>query len=105
MGKFEGMKLPTSTFVRALTVAALGIGIYAGCEKKETRSPGAEDDGESSNLCTEYDTCDQCIAGQTAKGNSRGSAETECGAAVLGCWTTWDKPITCAGKKHEKPGE
>jgi hypothetical protein len=90
--------------VRALLVAALGIGIYVGCEKQETRSPGAEDDGETSNLCTEYGTCDQCIAGQQAKGNSRGSAETECGAAVLGCWTTWDKPIKCGDKTHdEKP--
>lgn len=96
-----GMKIDATTLVRALTVAALGIGIYAGCEKKETRSPGTDD--ETSNLCTEYDTCDQCIAGQTAKGNSRGTAETECGAAVLGCWTTWDKPITCAGKTHDKP--
>jgi hypothetical protein len=26
------------------------------------------------------------------------------GAAVLGCWTTWDKPIKCGGKAYdEKP--
>ncbi len=81
---------------------ALGVGIAVGCEKKGTSSP---DDGESNNLCTEYATCNDCIAGQQKKGNSEGEAETQCGAAVLGCWTTWDKPIVCGDKTHETKPE
>ena len=98
------MKTSIGTLVRAFTFVACGlaIGSYAGCEKKETRSPGSNESDGSHNLCSEYNTCDQCIAGQQRKGSSKGSAETECGAAVLGCWTTWEKPVTCAGKEHKK---
>jgi hypothetical protein len=80
---------------------AFGFGVVVGCEKKGSNPP---DDG-GSNLCTEYTTCDACIAGQQEKnGVTQGEAETQCGAAVLGCWTTWDKPIVCGGKTHdEKP--
>ncbi|MBC8067101.1 MAG: hypothetical protein IAG13_02110 [Deltaproteobacteria bacterium] len=80
----------------------VGVGVAVGCEKKETSSPG--DDSKSTNLCTDYATCDECIAGQQKTGISEGEAETQCGAAVLGCWTTWDKPIVCGDKTHdEKP--
>jgi hypothetical protein len=86
-----------------LLCALFGLGLALSCEKKEARSPGSDSDG--STLCTKYATCDECIAGeQKEDGISEGEAETECGAAVLGCWTTWDKPISCHGKKHdEKP--
>lgn len=81
---------------------AVGVGFALGCEKSETRSPG--DEATGTNLCTDYPTCDSCITGQEKTGISRGEAETQCGAAVLGCWTTWDKPIVCGDKKHdEKP--
>lgn len=76
------------------------MGVSAGCDK-QTKSP--EEKKESGNLCTKYDTCDECIAGQQAEGSSKGSAETECGAAVAGCWTTWEKPVICDGK--EKKGK
>ncbi len=90
--------------VFALTVLGAGLGLHAACESgKQTRTPGDDQDQQAANLCTEYDTCDACIAGQERKGNSRGAAETECGAAVLGCWTTWDKPITCGGKEQQGP--
>jgi hypothetical protein len=81
---------------------AFGLGLAVGCEKKESRSPG--DDADDSNLCTEYKTCNDCIAGQQKKGSTEGEAETQCGAAVIGCWTTWDKPVHCGGKTYdEKP--
>jgi hypothetical protein len=76
---------------------ALGVGVVLGCEKEESRAPGDE-----GNLCTDYKTCNECIAGQQTKGATEGEAETQCGAAVLGCWTTWDKPIVCGEKKHEE---
>jgi hypothetical protein len=82
-----------------LTSIGLALGVALACEKQETRSPG-----EEGNLCTDYETCNECIAGQQAKGATEGEAETQCGAAVLGCWTTWDKPIVCGEKQHdEKP--
>jgi hypothetical protein len=81
---------------------AFAGGLAAGCEKKAARSPGS--DGDGTNLCTEYKTCNDCIAGLKAGGDTEGEAETQCGAAVLGCWTTWDKPIKCGGKQYdEKP--
>ena len=84
-----------------LLAFALGIGmsVSVGCEKK-TKSP----DDEGGNLCTAYSTCDECIAGQQANGASKGAAQTECGAAVAGCWTTWEKPIVCDGKEHSGKG-
>ena len=80
---------------------AFSVGLALACEKKETNSPDEGDDG--GNLCKDYKTCDECIAGQQTKGATEGEAETQCGAAVIGCWTTWDKPIVCAGKEQEEP--
>lgn len=73
-----------------------------GCEKKKSDSPDGGGGDKGGTLCTEYGTCDECIAGQTAKGKNEGEAETECGAAVAGCWTTWKKPVVCHGKEHSK---
>lgn len=88
--------------MRVFTLVAfalgIGVGVSAGCEKK-TNSPD-----EGGNLCTTYSTCDECIAGQQANGASKGAAQTECGAAVAGCWTTWEKPIVCDGKEHKGKG-
>ena len=102
--------MPTlrKNLLRLSLCCTFGFGILLGCEKEkeETRSPGAEADadGDDSNLCTKYATCNECIAGQQATGATEGEAETQCGAAVLGCWTTWDKPIVCGDKTHdEKP--
>ncbi len=90
---------PNETVVRGFILVAfalgLGVGVSTGCKKKTT-SP--EDGG---NLCTKYSTCDECIAGEQADGASKGEAQTVCGAAVTGCWTTWEKPIVCAGKEHK----
>jgi hypothetical protein len=91
-------KLRNALFGLSL-LCAFGVGVAVGCEKKETSSPD-DDDG---NLCSDYKTCDECIAGQQKKGATEGEAETQCGAAVLGCWTTWDKPITCGGEDQQGP--
>ncbi len=69
-------------------------------EEPQTEEP--QEDQRVSNLCTEYTSCDSCIAGQITKGKTKGEAQTQCGAAVAGCWTTWDKPISCKGKTYEK---
>ena len=71
-----------------------------GCDSGGSQDP----DSGSNNLCTAYATCDECIAGQVAKGNSQGAAETECSLAVTGCWTTWDKPIRCNGSEMKRDG-
>ena len=72
------------------------------CKKSENDSNRPNE--HSHNLCKAYDSCDACIAGQQARGNSKGSAETECGLAVTGCWTTWEKPVVCGEKTyHERP--
>jgi hypothetical protein len=106
------MKLRT-----VLLSLVLGSSLAVACDKdkkEETNAPagdqadageGEGEDDEGGNLCKLYKTCDECIAGQQAKGVSEGAAETECGAAVMGCWTTWDKPIVCNGKEHSKDGE
>jgi hypothetical protein len=91
------MPVVRNPFVLGVAFAA---GLAAACEKQSSRSPGEESDG--TNLCTEYTTCDDCIAGQQRKGASEGEAETQCGAAVTGCWTTWDKPIKCGDETHEQ---
>jgi hypothetical protein len=77
---------------------ALGVGLAAACTKEETRSPGDE-----GNLCTDYGTCNECITGLQTRGSSEGEAQTQCGAAVIGCWTTWDKPVVCGGKTYDGP--
>lgn len=95
------MKTTIQTLARsfALLTLAFSLGVFAGCDK-QTKSSDSPDSGEKKeNLCTDYSTCDECIAGQQAKGKELGAAETECGAAVIGCWTTWEKPITCSGKE------
>jgi hypothetical protein len=82
---------------------ALGLGLVLACEKKAARSPGEHED-QISNLCTKYETCDECIAGERKTGITERAAQTECGAAVLGCWTTWETPIKCGRKtRGEKP--
>lgn len=85
-----------------LFVCALAL---FGCDKDKAESDKPEDK-KGVNLCKDYSTCNECIEGQIARGNSEGEAETQCGAAVTGCWTTWDKPIVCGEKTHdEKPSE
>src|SRR5688572_25737930 len=89
-----------TNLLRMSLCCVFGVGVVLGCEKKETSSP----DDKGTNLCTDYSTCDECIAGQQKTGISVGEAETQCGAAVLGCWTTWNKPIVCGDTTHdEKP--
>ena len=68
----------------------------AGCDS-DTENP----DGQTGNVCKDYSTCNECIAGLQKNGKSEGEAETLCGAAVTGCWVRWDKPIVCNGKTYE----
>jgi hypothetical protein len=90
-------------FAIALT-SALGVGLM-GCDKPSSDSSTNEpkSDDKIANLCTEYVSCHGCIAGQTAKGNTEGEAQTQCALAVTGCWTTWEKPVVCGDKTHEEP--
>ena len=74
---------------------ALCVGMFSGCA---TQSNG----DKKQDLCTAYSTCDECIEGLQAEGKELGAAQTECGAAVIGCWATWEKPVTCAGKEFTK---
>lgn len=77
-----------------------------GCDKSKTQADTSEpaSDSETSNLCETYDSCDGCIAGLQAEGKDEGEAETACAMAVTGCWTTWDKPVTCGDETYdEKP--
>jgi hypothetical protein len=93
-------------------VAALALGVSTSslivCDKGQdqgTQTPsdsGDADDG--GNFCKVYATCDECIDGQIAKGKTEGEAETQCGAAVLGCWATWTKPIVCHGEGYRSDG-
>jgi hypothetical protein len=94
------VKTTAKTILAFAFTTLMGIGLSSGCEKKQTESPESGDDEKAStNLCKEYETCDACIAGQQEKGADEGTAQTECGAAVVGCWTTWEKPITCNGSE------
>lgn len=76
----------------------LGLGLYAGCDDA-SNSP--QINGKT-NVCTDYSTCDECIAGQQDRGHPKAEAETMCGAAVVGCFTRWDKPIRCGGKAMDE---
>lgn len=71
-----------------------------GCRQLDTNDPEA---GRTGNLCADYSSCDECIAGQVARGFKKGAAETQCGAAVTGCWTTWKKPVVCSSAHVDDP--
>jgi len=95
----------------ALIFAAFGTYSVVGGEAAhaEPAMDNASADGEKkkkekkdNTLCSQYDSCNACIAGQQAKGKSEGAAETECGLAVTGCWTTWEKPVVCGEKEHKE---
>jgi len=90
--------MPRMTTRSFLFVCGLAL---LGCDKDKA-STDSPDEGKTGNLCTAYKSCDECIAGQQQKGKTVGEAETQCGAAVTGCWTTWDKPVVCSGKEIEQ---
>ncbi len=97
------MRTNTSLFP-VLAIAALTL---AGCDKSEAdrspRQPGAaESENQVENLCTAYTSCDACIEGEQQQGKTEGEAETVCGLAVTGCWTTWDKPVSCGEDTYEE---
>jgi len=54
------------------------------------------------NLCADFKSCDECIAGLTSEGDSEAGAKAKCGLAVTGCWTTWDKPIRCGDEEYDE---
>lgn len=96
--RLDMLNTMTATFPFLLALSVLGL---LGCEKRDTTPP--RDDGGAANLCSDYSDCNGCIDGQMAKGHSEGEAQTQCGLAVTGCWTTWDKPVVCGGTAYEKP--
>ena len=81
----------------------------ADADDREADKPAADERDEPKadgpvNLCTKYESCDGCIAGQQHEGKTEGEAETQCALAVTGCWATWDKPIRCGEETFdEKP--
>lgn len=87
----------------ALTAVPLSL---AACDKSETNAdtnePAASNSSDVDNLCSKYDSCDACISGEQLDGKDEGEAETVCGLAVTGCWSTWDKPVTCGSKSYEE---
>jgi hypothetical protein len=77
-------------------IAILTLCFMFGCGGADKKSETADSEKESSTLCEEYTSCNDCIAGlQTARGINESQAETECGLASTGCWVTWEKPIKC----------
>jgi hypothetical protein len=66
------------------------------------KDEGSEAESEVTNLCNAYTTCNECIAGQIDDGKSEGEAQTQCGLAVAGCWTTWEKPVVCGEKSYDE---
>ena len=81
----------------ARLLLGLCLSLVGGCDDDASNSPQINDRGKA-NLCRDYNTCDECIAGQQDRGYEKGEAETMCGAAVMGCFTTWEKPIRCGDK-------
>jgi hypothetical protein len=74
----------------------LAFGLWSGCSGASQQSGSAEDEKGSENLCKEYASCNECIAGlQKNRGLDHGKAQTECSMASSGCWTTWEKPVKC----------
>lgn len=95
-------RIPLARPLSLCFAAAMGLGLAA-CDKSQTNTDTSEPD-DTTNLCADYDSCDACISGQQSKGYDEGTAETQCGAAVTGCWTTWDKPVKCGSDTYdEKP--
>ena len=65
----------------------------SGASKQEGTTGGKKG---SENLCKEYKSCKECIAGlMKNRGLDHGKAQTECSLASSGCWVTWEKPIKC----------
>jgi hypothetical protein len=82
-------------------------GALGACNQKQDDSgksatTSRQDDDDDTNLCEAYDSCNACIAGQQKRGKTEGEAETQCGLAVIGCWTTWDKPIVCGEDTYDQ---
>ncbi len=74
----------------------LTLGLLIGCSGASKQSGSAEDEKSSENLCKEYASCNECIAGLKAnRGIDHGKAQTECSLAASGCWATWEKPVKC----------
>ncbi len=100
------MKFRSITLTLGLTLAVAPMACSerqadANTNTPDEKSAESKDDGVE-NLCTKYDSCDACIAGKQAAGADEGTAETQCALAVTGCWTTWDKPITCGAQSFDE---
>ena len=74
----------------------LTLGLLMGCGGSSKESETAESEKSGGTLCTEYKSCNECIAGlQKTRGLDHGQAQSECSMAASGCWTTWEKPVKC----------
>ena len=74
----------------------LTLGLLMGCSGASKDSDTADGKKGSENLCKEYASCNECIAGlQKNRGINEGQAKSECGMAASGCWATWEKPVKC----------
>jgi hypothetical protein len=102
---------PSILPIAFMLTALLGLAPLA-CDKSNssadttapTEQSNTEDrskEAEVTNLCSAYTSCNDCIAGQIDSGKSEGEAQTQCGLAVTGCWTTWEKPVVCGERTYD----
>jgi hypothetical protein len=99
--------MTTRQFTIACLVFTLAATLSA-CTKAQTDTSEPETASQANdvvNLCEAYTDCNACIAGQQARGNSEGEAQTQCALAVTGCWVTWDKPIVCGEDTYDQNAE
>ncbi len=76
------------------------LGLLMGCSGASKDSETADGEKGSDNLCVEYKSCNECIAGLKANRKlNHKTAQTECSMAASGCWATWEKPVKCDDEK------
>ena len=78
-----------------MLAVVFAFGLFMGCSGASKDADSADSE-KSENLCKEYASCNECIAGlQQSRGLDKGQAQTECSLAASGCFTTWEKPVKC----------
>jgi hypothetical protein len=82
--------------ITVILAVIFALGMWCGCSGAGKEGDTAGDKQGSENLCKEYTSCNECIAGlQKNRGIDHGQAQSECSMAASGCWTTWEKPVKC----------
>ena len=90
------------SFIVILSVIFM-FGLFMGCSGASKDSDTAGDEQGSENLCKEFTSCNDCIAGlQKSRGIDEGQAQTECSMAATGCWATWEKPVVCGDEEKKQ---